>query len=148
MPEARSSTSGAIVEVGKTHPRTNRERLFVVRTKFEMCQHRKWILHRSCQCDQLGKSKVPEANLADGIAMLERSDDVINLLHGGPPAVIKRPIGKIGQTHNISLEDVLLVQTSRRSRRSGDPRTTLRHLRHTCVSVHHGSIFLRILHQY
>src|SRR5216684_7749018 len=49
-------------------------------------------------------------------------------------------IGKDGQMSIISFTGVLFVQTSRRPRRRGDPKTTSRHLRQTCTSVCHSSI--------
>jgi hypothetical protein len=46
--------------------------------------------------------------------------------------------GKAGQMSSVYLAGVLGVQTSRRSRRRGDPKTRLLHLRHTCTSVCHS----------
>jgi len=46
-------------------------------------------------------------------------------------------IGNGGQTSSNLALGVMLVQTSCRSRRRGDPKTTCRHRRHTCVSIFH-----------
>ena len=46
-------------------------------------------------------------------------------------------IGKGGQISSNLLTGVVLVQTSRKARRRGDPKTTCRHRRHTCVSGLH-----------
>src|SRR5712691_2656340 len=46
-------------------------------------------------------------------------------------------IGKGGQISSNLLTGVVLVQRSRKSRRRGDPKTTCRHRRHTCVSGFH-----------
>ena len=49
---------------------------------------------------------------------------------------IRMTIGsKSGQTFNVSLTGVPALQTSRSFKRRGDPKTTLRHCRHTCTSV-------------
>ena len=45
--------------------------------KLEMCQYREWILHRSGERIELGRSKIPEPDLTDAIAMLERSKVII-----------------------------------------------------------------------
>jgi hypothetical protein len=47
-------------------------------------------------------------------------------------------MSKGGQISNFSLTGLLFVQTSRRSRRSGDAKTRYRHLRHTCTSGCHS----------
>jgi len=41
------------------------------------CVYREWILHRSGERIQLGRSKIPEADLTDAIVMLERSKVII-----------------------------------------------------------------------
>ena len=46
-------------------------------------------------------------------------------------------IGRDGQISSNVVADVVLEQTTRRSRRRGDAKTICRHLRHTCVSVFH-----------
>src|SRR6266850_1231927 len=51
-----------------------------------------------------------------------------------------RTIGKAGQTSSHAFTGVLVVQWSFRSRRRGDAKTTLRHLRQTCTSVYHPSV--------
>ena len=48
--------------------------------------------------------------------------------------------GKGGQTSNVSRTGVMAVQQSRRWRRRGDLKTTLRHRRQTCTSDCHQSI--------
>jgi hypothetical protein len=48
--------------------------------------------------------------------------------------------GKAGQIFSMSFERVRGVQQSRRSRRRGDPKITLRHRRHTWASNCHASI--------
>ena len=57
----------------------------------------------------------------------------------GPPYCFMT-IGKGGQTASNCLTGFLAVQTRQISRRSGDPKTTFRHFRHTCTSVRHASI--------
>jgi hypothetical protein len=47
-------------------------------------------------------------------------------------------IGKGGQTFNVFLTGFLGVQQRLKSRRSGDPNTTYRQLRHTWTSLIHG----------
>ena len=47
--------------------------------------------------------------------------------------------GKAGQISSVFLAGVLAEHTSCRSRRRGDPKTTIRHRRHTCTSVCHAS---------
>lgn len=45
-----------------------------------------------------------------------------------------------GQTSSVSFAGVLEEQTSRKLRRRGDPKTMLRHRRHTCTSDCHASM--------
>ena len=47
--------------------------------------------------------------------------------------------GNAGQTSSVSLAGVLVVQTSCRWRRRGDPKTTFRHRRHTWARFCHAS---------
>ena len=53
--------------------------------------------------------------------------------------VSQMTIGKAGQIPNISFTRFLLGHSSRKFRRHGDAKTTYRHLRHTCASLHHAS---------
>jgi hypothetical protein len=48
--------------------------------------------------------------------------------------------GRGGQTSSVSLAGVLATQKRCRLRRRGDPKTRLRHRRHTCTSDCHASI--------
>ena len=59
------------------------------------------------------------------------------LVTDGYEGSTNKMIGKGGQIFSDLPVGVLPVQTSRRSRRRGDPNTTCRHRRHTCVSVFH-----------
>src|SRR6266850_7569295 len=52
-------------------------------------------------------------------------------------------IGKGGQISSDVLAGVLLVQTSRRSRRRGDPKIAHLHLRHTCISAFQLQVHLQ-----
>ena len=139
------STRG-IADVGQIHPRTNREGL----TPFH---------HTNRAADVSAPGMAPallpklfpipnhwtfnEIDFNHAIAALEYRNDVVHaLLLGSALSRMRR--GKDGQTSSVSLAGVLGVQTSRRLRRRGDPKTTLRHRRHTCTSVCHASIsFLR-----
>ena len=53
-------------------------------------------------------------------------------------------IGKGGQISSNPLTGVVLLQRSRKFRRRGEPKTTCRHRRHTCVSGFHLHVKLKL----
>ena len=96
------------VDLGQIHLRTHREEL-----KLDGCQvdsSLRWISAGNCTC-------IAEAN--------RRNSQGI-----GPSSRFVMMIGKGGQM-SVSSKRVLGPQTSLRSRKVGDPKTTDRHLRHT-----------------
>src|SRR6267142_2919616 len=52
-------------------------------------------------------------------------------------------IGNGGQISSDAIVGVLSVQTSRRSRRRGDPKITHLHLRHTCIIACHLQVYIQ-----
>ena len=71
-------------------------------------------------------------SLCPGAAMLSADVEIL-------PMVLSMTRGKAGQTSRSSLAGVPGIQTSRRLRRRGDPKTTRRHRLHTCNSVRHAA---------